>query len=161
MDYFSKTLSVLASLLLATVLILAPAGFALAQDANDEDASVEPKVLVPDLSGCWQGNAFNDSQGNTSILFFFQQKGKKINKKHSILDLESATSVTGPIIGKVKSTQFTFHGHMANGCNIKGTGFFQEDDSLTGNYHYVGQCFEHQFTGGDFSKVVFVGASCF
>ena len=159
MDYFSRTLSVLASVLLATVVILAPARFALAQDAND-DTSQQPDVTVPNISGCWQGDAFNDSQGNTSILFVFAQKKNKISKKHSILDLEGAVSVHGPIIGKVTATQFTFHGHMANGCNIKGQGFFQNDGSLTGNYHYVGKCFEMQFTGGDFSKVILLGPTC-
>jgi hypothetical protein len=165
MDYFSRALSVLASVLLATVLILGPARFALAQDATDEganseDSTAQPKVLVPDIAGCWQGNAFNDSQGNTSITFFFQQTKNKISKKHSVLDLESAVSVHGPIIGKISLTQFIFHGHMANGCNIKGHGSFQNDNSITGGYTYVGKCFEHQFTGGSFSQVVFQGATC-
>ena len=160
MNYLSRAFSVLAFGLLATVLILAPTGFALAQDASDEDASQPSKVLAPDISGCWQGNAFNDSQGNTSITFFFQQTKNKINKKHSTLDLESAVSVHGPIIGKVTATQFKFHGHMANGCNIKGHGTFQTPTSLEGGYTYVGQCFEHQFTGGSFSSVMRLGATC-
>src|SRR5260221_8388741 len=160
MNYFLRTFSLVASALLATVLILAPTGFALAQDATDEDAVPASKVIVPDISGCWQGNAFNDSQGNTSILFFFKQSGNKITMPNSTLDLESAVSVHGPIKGKVKLTTFKFHGHMANGCNIKGHGSFQSDNSLTGGYSYVGACFENQFTGGSFSKVVFLGATC-
>src|SRR5579863_10002369 len=141
MNRFSKTFSTLAAGLLAVVLILALHGIALAQDANDEDVSQQPDTSVPNISGCWRGDAFNDSQGNTSILFVFAQTKNKISKKHSILDLESAVPVHGPIVGKVSATQFTFHGHMANGCNIKGMGFFQNDGSLTGNYHYVGKCF--------------------
>jgi hypothetical protein len=165
MDYFSRALSVLASVLLASVPILGPARFAFAQDADDEgvnseDLTQQPKVLVPDIAGCWQGDAFNDSQGNTSISFFFGQAKNKIKKKQSSLDLESAVPVTGHISGTIKLTQFTFHGKVAKGSNIKGTGFFQSDNSLTGNYHYTGLCFEHQFTGGDFSKVVFIGATC-
>jgi hypothetical protein len=162
---FSRALLLLASVWLATVLILAPAGFALAQDANDEGANSEDltqpqKVLVPNIAGCWQGNAFNDSQGNTSILFFFGQVKNKIKKKKSSLDLESAVPVTGNISGTIKLTQFSFHGKVGTGCNIFGTGFFQSDNSLTGNYHYSGVCIEHQFAGGEFSKVIFLGATC-
>jgi hypothetical protein len=164
MNKFSRTQSFLASGLLAAILISAPASFALAQDANAENASAQPATTVPNISGCWQGNAFNDSQGNTSILFVFAQKKNKISKKHSTFDLESAVHVHGPIAGKVKSDRFTFHGHVtgtgSNVCNIKGTGFFQMDGSLTGNYRYSGQCFEHQFTSGDFSKVIFLGPTC-
>ena len=156
----TRTLSVLSLSLLATILILAPYGIARAQDSNDADVSQQPDTTVPNIAGCWQGNAFNDSQNETSILFFFQQTGKKISKKHSTIDLEPAVSIHGPILGKVSSSKFTFHGHMTNGCNISGMGFFQTDGSLTGNYHYVGQCFENGFTGGDFSKVVLLGASC-
>ncbi len=161
MKTHSKALSLFASLLLAATLILAPARFASAQDVSDEAVAGQPdKVLVPDIAGCWTGNAFNDSQGNTSISFFFQQTKNKISKKHSVVDLESNVPVHGPIIGKITLTQFKFHGHMANGCNIKGHGTFQMDNSITGGYTYVGKCFENQFTGGSFSKVVFVGPSC-
>jgi len=165
MNYFSRALSVFASVFLASVLILGPARFAFAQDATDEglnseDPADQPKVLVPDIAGCWQGDAFNDSQGNTSILVFFEQAKNKIKKKQSSLALGSAVSVTGHISGTIKLTQFSFHGKVGKGCNIKGTGFFQSDNSLSGNYHYSGVCFEHQFTGGDFSKVVFLGATC-
>jgi hypothetical protein len=172
MNHFSKTLSLLASGLLGTVLILAPAGFALAQDAADEDASQHerscnsfsikcgPEVAVPNLSGCWQGNAFNDSQGNTSILFVFGQTKNKINKKLSSIDLQPASHVHGNISGTVKPTQFSFHGKVASGCNIKGTGFIQKDGTLSGNYHYAGKCFENGFTGGDFSKVTLLGPTC-
>ena len=160
MDYFPRTISVLASGLLATVLILAPAGLALAQDANDDDSSQQPDTTVPNISGCWQGNAFNDSQGNTSILFVFQQTKNKISKKHSTIDLQPATHVHGNISGTVKAAQFNFHGKVAKGCNIKGTAFIQNDGSLTGNYRYTGACFEHQFTGGDFSKVILLGPTC-
>lgn len=160
MDSLSRALSLLAPGLLATVLVLAPAGLTLAQDANDEDASQEAEAAVPNISGCWQGDAFNDSQGNTGILFVFAQTKNKISKKHSTLDLESAVPVHGPIAGTVKPTQLTFHGRVASGCNIKGTGFFQNDGSISGNYHYFGKCFEHGFTGGDFSKVVLLGPTC-
>ena len=163
MDYFPRTLSVLASGLLATVLILAPAGLALAQDANDDDSSQQPDTTVPNISGCWQGNAFNDSQGNTSILFVFKQSKNKIKKKQSTFDLQSAVHVHGNIAGTVKATQFKFHGKVDVGgdqCNIKGTGFFQNDGTLTGSYRYSGQCFEHQFTSGSFSKVMLLGPTC-
>jgi len=163
MDYFPRTFSVLASGLLATVLILAPAGFARAQDANDDDSSQQPDTTVPNISGCWQGNAFNDSQGNTSILFVFAQAKNKINKKHSTFDLQSAVHVHGNIAGTVKPTQFKFHGKVdvgGGGCNIKGTGFFQNDGTLTGNYRYSGKCFENGFTSGDFSKVILLGPTC-
>ena len=160
MNLWSKTLSALASGLLAVVLILAPQGFAHAQDANDEDVSQLPDTTVPNVSGCWQGNAFNDSQGNTSILFVFQQTKNKIGKKHSTIDLQPATHVHGHISGTVKATQFSFHGKVGSGCNIKGTAFIQNDGSLTGNYHYAGICFEHQFTGGSFSKVILLGPTC-
>jgi hypothetical protein len=165
MNYFSRSFSVLVSALLVTLLISAPVGFALAQDATDADTSQQPDTTVPNISGCWQGNAFNDSQGNTSILFFFAQNQNKLRKANSTIDLESAVSVHGPIAGRVKTDHFTFHGHVAaagraNGCNIKGKGFFQNDGSLSGNYRYVGTCFEHQFTGGEFSEVVFLGATC-
>ena len=160
MNLWSKTLSALASGLLAVVLILALQGFAHAQDANDEDVSQLPDTTVPNVSGCWQGNAFNDSQGNTSILFVFQQTKNKISKKHSTIDLQPATHVHGNISGTVKAAQFNFHGKVAKGCNIKGTAFIQNDGSLTGNYRYTGACFEHQFTGGDFSKVILLGPTC-
>jgi len=159
MNHFSKTLSLLASGLLGTVLILTPSGFALAQDANDEDVSQVPDVTVPNVSGCWQGNAFNDSQGNTSILFVFQQTKNKI-KKNSSIDLQPASHVHGNISGTVKPTQFSFHGKVGSGCNIKGTAFIQNDGTLSGNYHYAGKCFENGFTGGDFSKVTLVGPTC-
>ena len=160
MNLWSKTLSALASGLLAVVLILALQGFAHAQDTNDEDVSQLPDTTVPNVSGCWQGNAFNDSQGNTSILFVFQQTKNKIGKKHSTIDLQPATHVHGHISGTVKATQFSFHGKVGSGCNIKGTAFIQNDGSLTGNYHYAGICFEHQFTGGSFSKVILLGPTC-
>jgi len=160
MNLWSKTLSALASGLLAVVLILALQGFAHAQDANDEDVSQLPDTTVPNVSGCWQGNAFNDSQGNTSILFVFLQTKNKIGKKHSTIDLQPATHVHGHISGTVKATQFSFHGKVGSGCNIKGTAFIQNDGSLTGNYHYAGICFEHQFTGGSFSKVILLGPTC-
>jgi hypothetical protein len=159
MNHFSKTLSLLASGLAAVVLILALQGFAHAQDANDEDVSQVPDVTVPNVSGCWQGNAFNDSQGNTSILFVFQQTKNKI-KKNSSIDLQPASHVHGNISGTVKPTQFSFHGKVASGCNIKGTGFIQKDGTLSGNYHYAGKCFENGFTGGDFSKVTLLGPTC-
>ena len=160
MNHLSKTLSLLASGLLAVVLILALHGFARAQDANDEDISQLPDVTVPNVSGCWQGNAFNDSQGNTSILFVFQQTKNKIGKKHSSIDLQPASHVHGHISGTVKATQFNFHGKVGSGCNIKGTAFIQSDGSLSGNYHYAGKCFENGFTGGDFSKVILLGPTC-
>jgi len=160
MEIYFKTSSLLASVLLATVLVLASAGFARSQDADDADVSQQPEMSVPNLSGCWQGNAFNDSQGNTLILFVFGQKKNKISKKQSSVDLQSATHVHGAIAGTVKPTQFTFHGKVFTGCNIKGTGFFQSDGSLSGSYRYFGVCFEHQFTGGDFSKVVLLGPTC-
>jgi len=160
MAHFSKTFSTIGSSLLAVILILALHGFARAQDANDEDVSQLPDVMVPNVSGCWQGNAFNDSQGNTSILFVFQQTKNKISKKHSTIDLQPATHVHGNISGTVKAAQFNFHGKVAKGCNIKGTAFIQNDGSLTGNYRYTGACFEHQFTGGDFSKVILLGPTC-
>ena len=160
MNYFSRTLSVLASGLSAVVLILALYGFAHAQDAGNEDVSQLPDVTVPNVSGCWQGDAFNDSQGNTSILFVFQQTKNKINKKHSSIDLQSASHVHGNISGTVKPTQFSFSGKVGSGCNIKGTAFIQKDGTLTGNYHYAGKCFENGFTGGEFSKVKLLGPSC-
>ena len=163
MNYFSRAFCPLASALLVTLLILAPAGFALAQDATDDDTSQQPDTTVPNISGCWQGNAFNDSQGNTSILFVFKQIKNKINKKQSTFDLQSAVHVHGNIAGTVKATQFKFHGKVDVGgdqCNIKGTGFFQSDGSLTGGYRYSGQCFEHQFTSGSFSKVMLLGPTC-
>jgi hypothetical protein len=163
MHYFLRIFYFVASALLATVLTLAPTGFALAQDANDDDISQQPDTTVPNISGCWQGNAFNDSQGNTSILFVFKQSKNKINKKQSTFDLQSAVHVHGNIAGTVKATQFKFHGKVdvgGGGCNIKGTGFFQNDGTLTGNYRYSGQCFEHQFTSGSFSKVVLLGPTC-
>ena len=163
MNYFSKALLALGSGLLAAVLTLAPAGFALAQDATDADVSQQPDTTVPNISGCWQGNAFNDSQGNTSILFVFKQSKNKINKKQSTFDLQSAVHVHGNIAGTVKATQFKFHGKVDVGgdqCNIKGTGFFQNDGTLTGSYRYSGQCFEHQFTSGSFSKVMLLGPTC-
>ena len=160
MNYFSKTLSVLASGLLAVVLILALHGFAHAQDANDEAVAQQPDTTVPNVSGCWQGTAFNDSQGNTSILFVFQQKKNKISKKHSSIDIQPASRVRGNLSGTVKPTQFSFLGKVGSGCNIKGTAFIQGDGSLSGNYHYAGKCFEKGFTGGDFSKVKLLGPTC-
>ena len=159
MEMYVKTSSLVASVLLATVMVLAPAGFARGQDANDEDPA-RPEMSVPNLSGCWQGNAFNDSQGNTMILFVFGQTKNKISKKSSSVDLQSATHVHGAIAGTVKPTEFTFHGKVFTGCNIKGMGFIQNDGSLSGNYRYFGVCFEHQFTGGEFSKVVLLGPTC-
>jgi len=161
MDYFTRTLSVLAPSLLATVLILAPAGFAHGQDTNDEDVSQQPDTSVPNIAGCWQGNAFNDSQGETGILFFFQQTGKKLSKKHSTIDLEPAVSTHGPIMGKVLRTKFRFRGQMSNGCGINGIGSFENDGTLSGTYHYSGaKCIDKGITGGEFSKVTFLGASC-
>ncbi len=160
MDYFKRTLSVLAWSSLAAILILAPCGTARAQDSSSAGVSQQPDKNGPNIAGCWQGNAFNDSQGNTSIQFFFQQTGKKLSKKHSTLDIEPAVSVHGPIIGKVSSAKFTFHGHMANGCNIKGHGTFQTPTSLEGGYSYVGKCYEMGFTSGEFSSVTRLGATC-
>ena len=165
MEKSSRSWSLVAAGLFAAVLMTAAAGIAFAQDANDQDVPEQSTAQVQNISGCWQGNAFNDSQGNTLITFFFAQQRNKLAKKHSTLDLESAVSVHGPIAGKVKTDHFTFHGHVAaagaaNGCNIKGKGFFQTDGSLSGSYSYVGTCFEHQFTGGEFSQVTFLGATC-
>lgn len=164
MEGFSIRLSLIAAGLFAIALTLAPAGLALAQDANDADATEQTAAMVPNLSGCWQGNAFNDSQGNTLITFFFGQKKNRLSKKQSTFDLGGSVSVHGPISGKVKATQFKFHGKVTgtgfDPCIIKGTGFFQSDNSLTGNYNYAGKCFENQFTGGDFSEVIFLGATC-
>lgn len=161
---FGNALSVFGAGLLATVLFVTHPGFAFAQDVSDDEADVvEEPDIVPNLSGCWQGNAFNDSQGNTSILFFFQQKKNKIQKKGSTFDLQSAVHVNGPISGKVTATQFTFKGPVTGtgfSCHIKGTGFFQPDNTLTGNYRYSGPCFDNQFTSGSFSKVTFLGATC-
>ncbi len=160
MNYFSNTFSVIISSLLAIILVLALHGIARAQDGSDEDVSQQPDVTVPNVSGCWQGNAFNDSQSNTSILFVFQQTKNKISKKHSTIDLQPASHVHGHISGTVKPTQFNFHGKVASGCNIKGTAFINGDGSLSGNYHYAGKCFENGFTGGDFSKVILLGPTC-
>jgi hypothetical protein len=160
MGNFPRALSLLASGLLATVLILAHPGFALAQDANDADVSEQPEVTVPNISGCWQGNAFSNAQGNSGILFVFVQKKNKINKKGSTVGLQGGTTVQGKIAGSVKSTQFTFRGRVANGCNITGIGFLQSDGTYDGNYHYTGKCSEHGFTTGDFSEVTFLGATC-
>jgi hypothetical protein len=162
---FGKASSLVGAGLLAAVLLVSRAGFTFAQDVSDGDANMveQPDSMVPDLSGCWQGNAFNDSQGNTSILFFFKQKKNKIQKKGSTFDLEGAVHVNGPISGTVKATQFTFKGPVTGtgfACHIKGTGFFQTDNTLTGNYRYSGPCFDNQFTSGSFSKVKFLGATC-
>ena len=107
-DIFSRSLFLFAAGILATVLIWAHPGFALAQDAADEDVSAQPNAVVPNIAGCWQGTAFNDSQGNTSILFFFAQKKNKISKKNSTIDLEANVLIHGPISGKVTSTHFRF-----------------------------------------------------
>ncbi len=164
MEGFSVRLSLVAAGLFAIALTLAPAGFAIAQDANDADATEQTEAKVPNISGCWQGNAFNDSQGNTLITFFFGQKKNKLSKKQSTFDLGGSVSVHGPISGAVKATKFKFKGPVAgtgfDPRTIKGIGFFQSDNSLSGNYQYAGKCFENQFTGGDFSKVIFLGATC-
>src|ERR1700687_16698 len=79
MGVFGRALSLIGAGLFATVLFVTHPGFAFAQDESDGDAEVveQPDVTVPDLSCCWQGDAFNDSQGNTSIIFFFVQKKKQ------------------------------------------------------------------------------------
>ena len=158
MRTFTRALSLLASGF-ATVMILAQPRPTLAQEPIHEDME-QPQVTVPNLSGCWQGGAFNNSQGNSGILFFFVQKKNKINKKGSTVGLQGGTTVEGPIAGTVKSAKFTFHGRVANGCNIKGTGFLQSDGTYDGNYRYTGKCFENGFTTGDFSKVTFLGPTC-
>jgi hypothetical protein len=148
--------------MLTALLILIHPGFALAQDANDDGVSEQSPPTIPNIAGCWQGNAFNDSQGNTQITFFFAQKQNKLVSP-STLGLGTAVSVQGGITGTVKSTKVKFHGNVSGtgfGCGIKGTGFFQSDNSLSGKYRYHGACFEHQFTSGEFSKVVFIGATC-
>lgn len=165
MGSLSRALSLIGTGLLATVLFVTHPGFALAQDVNDGDTNVveQPDAMVVNLSGCWQGTAFNDSQGNTSILLFFKQKKNKILKNGSTFDLESAVHVNGAISGKVKGTQFKFHGPVSGtgfACSIRGTGSLQTDNTLSGTYRYSGQCFENQFTSGEFSKVMFLGATC-
>ena len=165
MGVFGRALSLIGAGLFATVLFVTHPGFASAQDESDGDAEVveQPDVTVPDLSGCWQGDAFNDSQGNTSIIFFFVQKKNKIKKSASSFDLQSAVPVHGAISGTVKATQFKFKGPVTGtgfACHIKGTGFFQTDNTLTGSYRYSGPCFDNQFTSGSFSKVTFLGATC-
>lgn len=164
MERFAVSLLLLSAGLLAIPLTLAPVGFALAQDANDADLAEQTAVKVPNLSGCWQGNAFNNFQGNTGILFFFAQTKNKISKKHSTFALQGGVELHGPIAGTVKATKFTFQGPVTgsgfNPCMIKGTGFFQSDDSIEGHYRFSGKCFEHQFTTGTFSKVMFLGATC-
>jgi hypothetical protein len=165
MGGFGRVLSLIGAGLLATVLFVTHPGFAFAQDVNDSDADVveQPDTMVVNLSGCWQGTAFNDSQGNTSILLFFKQKQNKILKNGSTFDLESAAHVNGAISGKVKGTQFKFRGKVTGTgfpCSIRGTGSLQTDNTLTGGYRYSGQCFENQFTSGEFSKVTFLGATC-
>jgi hypothetical protein len=162
---FGRALSFVGAGLLAVVLIVAHPGFTFAQDLSDGDAEVveQPDAMVPNLSGCWKGTAFNDSQGNTSILFFFKQKKNKILKKGSTFDLRSAVHVNGAISGTVKATQFKFHGPVSGtgfACTIKGTGSFQMDNSLSGTYRYSGPCFDNQFTFGEFSEVKFQGATC-
>ena len=165
MGSLGRALSLIGAGLLATVMFVTHPGFAFAQDANDGDADVmeQPDAMVVNLAGCWQGTAFNDSQGNTSILLFFKQKKNKILKSGSTFDLESAVHVNGAISGKVKGTQFKFKGPVTGtgfACHINGTGSLQNDGTLTGGYRYSGPCFDNQFTSGSFSKVMFLGATC-
>jgi len=157
MDYFSRAVLVLVSGLFGTVLTLAPYGYAHAQDENSVSQLPDSKVLK--LAGCWQGNAFNDGQNETSILFFFQQSGNKINQKHSTIDLEP-TSTHGPIKGKVSRTRFRFSGKLSDGCGIFGGGSIQNDGTLTGRYTYTGNCVQMGIDSGEFSKVTFLGATC-
>ncbi len=164
---FGRALSLIGAGLLATVLFVMHPGFAFAQDVTDGDAEVveQPDASIPNISGCWQGNVFNDSQANTLVTFFFKQTGHKISKTKSTIDLESNVPIHGPIKGTVSATGFKAKGHVAaqgisQGCNIKVTAFSQNDGTYTGNFRYVGFCFDNQFTGGEFSKLTFLGLTC-
>ena len=164
---FGRALSLIGAGLLATVLFVTHPGFAFAQDVSDDDAEAieQPDATVPDITGCWQGNVFNDSQANTLVTFVFKQKNHKINKKKSTIDLEGNLSIHGPIKGKVLATQIRFRGHVAaegisQGCNINGNANLQNDGTYNGVFHFTGFCAEHQFAGGEFSGLTFLGPTC-
>ena len=84
MDYFKRTLSVLAWSSLAAILILAPCGTARAQDSRSAGVSQQPDKNGPNIAGCWQGNAFNDSRTKGNCLEFdFSANCEKIQQKRS------------------------------------------------------------------------------
>ena len=138
------------------------------EDITDGDAEVveQPDASVPNISGCWGSiDVFNDSQQNSTVVFFFKQKGHKIDKKKSTIDLEPHVSIHGPIKGKVLATQIRFRGHVSatgisQGCNINGNANLQNDGTYNGSFHFAGFCAEHQFAGGEFSGLAFGAPPC-
>lgn len=141
-------------------------------DASVSDASAPPI----EIDGCWTGTVANDSQGNNSITFTFDQNGKKLRhgsrvaagscagRCGSYVRVGDSVTVFSPIGGAVDPTGFTFDGHFKFlapvplsvrapriGCRITGQGILQNDGSISGSYSYQGRCAVFGYVGGDFS----------
>ena len=140
---------------------------------DSPDASSPPTSGPPVVtSGCYQGMVFNDAQGTGTISFLFEIKKNKIIKSGSmyIINYDEGLNEMSPISGKVNSTQFKWKGkavgNQSSQCAIAGVGHAVSNAAfLDGSYTYAGKCTEvsnphNPFTGGDFSKLEFVGATC-
>ena len=178
MDSIAKRLVALAGVLVLTLAIDTPTRIARAQ-SPDSDATADGAISEPDtkgppviISGCYQGNVFNDAQGDGTVTFFFHLNSVgKILKADSTYDIEydEGLSESGPISGKANATQFKWKGpavgNQGSQCRVAGIMRPAGQGSLVGSYIYSGKCREvsgphNPFTGGSMSKLVFVGASC-
>lgn len=178
MSSIAKRLVLLAFVLVLTLAIDTPTRIARAQspgaDAVADGATSEPDTKGPPVivSGCYQGNVFNDAQGTGTITFFFHlSSAGKILKADSTYDIEYDEGLTesGPISGKANATQFKWKGpavgNQGSQCKVAGIMRPAGQGSLNGNYIYSGKCREvagphNPFTGGSMSKLVFTGPVC-
>jgi hypothetical protein len=175
----SKKLTILAGAVALTLAFNAPAQIACAQDQTQDtdapDVSSDPNTASSPviIAGCWQGEVFNDAQGDGTITFFFKIKHGKILKSASSYDIEYTSeglSESGPISGKVNSKLFKWKGpavgNQNSQCSVSGVGSpVAGTNFLDGNYTYKGRCTEvagphNPFTGGGMGKLVFLGPTC-
>lgn len=179
MRTIAKNFAVVVGAIGLTLAFTIPNRIARAQDQNqDADApavSSRPDSGGPPLvtSGCWQGDVFNDAQGDGTITFVFKIKNGKILKSGStyLIDYTSEGLMEmGAISGKVTSTMFRWKGpavgNQGSQCAVAGIGIPVAGASfLDGRYQYNGKCTEvsgphNPFTGGGMGKLVFKGPTC-
>lgn len=179
MRLIAKDLTIVAGALALMLAFNAPAHTVRAQDQiSDDDAqdvSADPNTAGPPVvtAGCWQGEVFNDAQGDGTITFFFKIKHRKILKSGSTYHIEYTSeglSESGPISGKVNAKLFKWKGPAVGNknsqCSVSGVGSpVASTNFLDGNYTYKGKCTEvsgphNPFTGGSMGKLVFVGPTC-
>jgi ribosomal protein L27 len=128
-------------------LIAASAPLAVAQQADDNDAGMQILVSPPavpskhhvresplDVAGCWSGETEDNGSRTGSGFIFFVQKGNKAVKGTNLGVTNGATTVVGPIKGKVTIKSF-FLKAKEKKCRVSFVGQMP-NEALVGSYSF-------------------------